>query len=110
MLNNQLKKGSAELLILSVLEQQQSHGYEIGKRIERRSGGKLRFQASSLYPILSRLERQGLIAGRWVEQAGKRRRRFYRLTGKGQKSLETAKDTWAGFADAMNQVLEWDHA
>jgi DNA-binding PadR family transcriptional regulator len=92
------------------LEQEQHHGYEIGKLIERRSGGKLQFQASSLYPILCRLEERGLIAGRWLEQAGKRRRKFYKLTVKGQKALGPARETWTDFADAMNQVLEWDHA
>ena len=110
MLNSQLKKGSAELLVLSVLEQEQHHGYEIGKLIERRSGGKLQFQASSLYPILCRLEERGLISGRWVEQAGKRRRKFYKLTAKGQKALGAARDTWADFAAAINQVVEWGHA
>ncbi len=110
MLNSQLKKGSAELLVLSVLEQEQHHGYQIGKLIERRSGGKLQFQASSLYPILTRLEERSLISGRWVEQAGKRRRKFYRLTAKGQKALGAARATWTDFAGAMNQVLEWDHA
>ena len=96
--------------MLSVLEQDQHHGYEIGKLIERRSGGKLQFLASSLYPILCRLEERGLIAGRWVEQAGKRRRRFYRLTAKGQRALAGARDTWSDFAAAMNQVLEWGNA
>jgi transcriptional regulator len=110
MLNSQLKKGSAELLVLSVLEQEQHHGYEIGKLIERRSGGKLQFQASSLYPILCRLEERGMIAGRWIEQAGKRRRRFYRLTAEGRRALASARETWSDFAGAMNQVLEWDHA
>jgi transcriptional regulator len=110
MLNSQLKKGSAELLVLSVLKQEQHHGYEIGKLIERRSGGKLRFQASSLYPILCRLEERGLINGRWVEHAGKRRRKFYKLTTKGAKALGSARATWSDFAGAMNQVLEWDHA
>ena len=110
MLNSQLKKGSAELLVLSVLKQEQHHGYEIGKLIEHRSGGTLQFQASSLYPILCRLEDRGLISGRWVEQAGKRRRKFYKLTTKGVKALGSAQATWSDFADAMNQVLEWDHA
>ncbi|MFC1639529.1 PadR family transcriptional regulator [Gemmatimonadota bacterium] len=110
MLNAQLKKGSAELLVLSVLEQEPHHGYEIGKLIEGRSGGTLRFQASSLYPILCRLDERGLIAGRWVEQPGKRRRRFYRLTPKGVRKLTAARETWHEFAGAMNQVLGWDHA
>jgi transcriptional regulator len=110
MLNAQLKKGSAELLVLSVLEKDQHHGYEIGKLIELRSGGTLQFQASSLYPILCRLEERRMIVGRWVEQPGKRRRKFYRLTEKGHAAVAAARVTWNEFADAMNQVLEWDHA
>jgi len=110
MLNEQLKKGSAELLVLTVLEQDQHHGYEIGKLIESRSGGNLQFQASSLYPILCRLEKRRLIVGRWVEQPGKRRRKFYKLTEKGRTAVGSARQTWSEFADAMNQVLGWGHA
>lgn len=105
-----LKKGSAELLILSLIEFEPRHGYEIGKLIETRSGGRLRFQASSLYPVLFRMERRGWIKGRWVEQAGERRRRFYRLTRKGRHALERQRATWREFTLAVNLVMEPSHA
>src|ERR687884_1529729 len=87
MLDRELKKGSAELLILSLVEQQPRHGYDIGNLIEQRSGGVLRFNVAALYPLLYRLERRGWIQGRWVEQPGQRRRRYYRLTPAGRKVL-----------------------
>ena len=74
------KKSSAELLILSLVEARPRHGYEISKLIEQRSGGAVRFHVASLYPLLYRLEKRGWIQGRWVEKAGQRRRRYYRLT------------------------------
>src|SRR5215210_4346337 len=86
-LARELKKGSAELLILSLVEDQPRHGYDIGTLIERRSGGLLRFNVASLYPLLYRLERRGWIQGRWVERDGQRRRRYYRLTADGRKVL-----------------------
>src|SRR5215470_12423830 len=87
MLDRELKKGSAELLILSLVEARQRHGYEIRKLIETRSDGVLKFNAASLYPLLYRLEKRGWIEGRWVEKAGERRRRFYKLTKEGRKVL-----------------------
>src|SRR5439155_20442960 len=79
MLDRELKKGSAELLILSLVEARPRHGYEISKLIEERSGGRLKFKVASLYPLLYRLEERGWIIGKWIEKAGERRRRFYRL-------------------------------
>jgi len=101
-----LKKGSAELLILSLLEDEQRHGYEIAKLINRRSGERLRFQASSLYPVLFRMEKRGWIKGTWVEKEGKRRRRFYRLTPKGEEALALQRSTWREFTLAVNLVVE----
>ena len=80
------KKGSAELLILSLIEHRARHGYEISKLIEERSEGMLKFNVASFYPLLYRLEKRGWIAGRWVEKAGQRRRRYYRLQRKGSRS------------------------
>ena len=105
-----LKKGSAELLILSLLEEEQQHGYEIAKLINQRSGGRLSFQASSLYPVLFRMEKRGWIKGRWVEKEGERRRRFYRLTGKGERALAQQRTTWKEFTVAVNLVVEPSHA
>src|SRR5919206_4245228 len=86
-LARELKKGSAELLILSLVEDRPRHGYEIGTLIEQRSKGVLHFNVASLYPLLYRLEKRGWIAGRWVEKAGQRRRRYYRLTAEGRRTL-----------------------
>lgn len=106
----ELKKGSAELLILSLLEQRPRHGYEIGKLIETRSGGTLRFNVASLYPLLYRLERRGWIEGRWVEKAGERRRRYYRVTRAGRRVLAAQQSAWENFVAAMRQVTETEHA
>ncbi len=105
-----LKKGSLELLLLSLLQDTSRHGYEIGKLIEQRSGGRLRFRISSIYPILCRMEGRGWIEGRWVEQAGERRRRFYRLTKKGVEALAAQRETWKQFTLAVNLVVESSHA
>ena len=109
-LDREVKKGSAELLILAILEDRQRHGYEIAKVIETRSGGAITFQAASLYPILYRLERRGLIEGRWVEKAGERRRRFYRLTGSGRDMLQRQRSFWRDFVRALDRVACIRHA
>src|SRR5229473_1882343 len=98
------KKGSAELLVLAQLEARPRHGYEIAVEIERRSGGAVSFQTASLYPVLYRLERKGLIAGRWVEAAGQRRRRYYRLTPAGRKMLSEQRRSWNAFLIAIQQA------
>src|SRR5216110_157167 len=97
MLDRELKKGSAELLILSLVEARPRHGYEISKLIEARSDGVLRFNVASLYPLLYRLEKRGWIEGRWVEKAGQRRRRYYRLTPAGGTVLQSQCGTWREF-------------
>ena len=105
-----LKKGSAEMLVLSLLEDRARHGYEIAKLIDERSGGALKFHVASLYPTLYRLERRGLIAGKWVERSGSRRRRFYRLTTAGQKVLDAERRSWRAFFHALNRVARIRHA
>src|SRR6195952_3096924 len=92
MLDRELKKGSAELLILSLVEDQPRHGYDLSKLIESRSGGAVKFRVASLYPLLYRLEKRGWIAGRWIEKPGQRRRRYYRLTPAGKKKLAAQRD------------------
>src|SRR5580765_1426082 len=91
----ELKKGSAELLILALVEDQPRHGYDIGRLIQARSGGTLKFNVASLYPLLYRLEERGWIDGRWVERAGQRRRRLYRLTPAGRKILAAQRRSWS---------------
>lgn len=110
MLDRELKKGSAELLILSLLEDQPRHGYDLSKLIETRSGGVLKFRVASLYPLLYRLEKRGWILGRWIEKAGQRRRRYYRLTPAGVAVLESQRSTWREFVDAINRIAGVEHA
>ncbi len=104
------KKVSAELLILSLVEPRPRHGYEISKLIEQRSGGAVRFYVASLYPLLYRLEMRGWIKGRWIEKAGQRRRRYYRLTSDGRKVLASQRRGWQAFVAAINRIVEVEHA
>lgn len=108
--DRELKKGSAGLLILSLIEARPRHGYEISKLIEQRSGGALRFHVASLYPLLYRLEQRGLIQGRWVEKAGQRRRRYYRLTSEGRKRLKEQRGMWRDFVKAINIITGAENA
>ena len=109
-LERELKRGSAELLILALLEQRQRHGYEIGRLIDERSDGAISFHTASLYPTLYRLEDRGLIEGRWVEKAGQRRRRYYRLTPEGRKILASQRNVWQTFFVALDRVAGIRHA
>jgi transcriptional regulator len=109
-LDRELKKGSAELLILSLLEARARHGYEISKLIDARSGGQLKFHIASLYPLLYRLEERRWIQGAWVEKPGQRRRRFYRLTAEGRRVLATQRRTWRAFVDAVARITGAEHA
>src|SRR5215471_8468162 len=108
MLDREMKKGSAELLILSLVESRARHGYEIGKLIETRSRGTLCFQVASLYPPLYRLEARGWIQGRWVERAGQRRRRYYRLTAQGRNVLAAQRQGWRQFVEAIRLITGID--
>jgi PadR family transcriptional regulator PadR len=110
MFSAELKKGSVELLILAMLEDRPRHGYEIGKLIELRSDGRIKFRISSLYPILCRMEEKGWIKGRWVEKKGERRRCFYRLTAKGTRAFKDEQETWMEFTAAVEQAIRWNHA
>ena len=95
---------------MSLIEQRARHGYEISKLIEARSGGVLRFNVASFYPLLYRLEQRGFIEGRWVEKPGQRRRRYYKLTPQGRKVLKQQRSTWAAFVRAMNQITGAENA
>ncbi|HEY7568187.1 MAG TPA: PadR family transcriptional regulator [Gemmatimonadaceae bacterium] len=107
---SELKKGSAEFLILSLLEKRARHGYEISKLIESRSKGALRFNVASLYPLLYRLEDRGWVQAKWVENPGQRRRRFYRLTTEGKKVLLDEQRTWDEFVRAVRRVIAPEYA
>ncbi len=108
-LDRELKKGSAELLILALVEHRPRHGYEISALIDQRSNGRIRFKVASLYPLLYRLEARGWLQGRWIERAGERRRRFYRLTREGRRVLAAQRTTWQTFVAAMGRVTGVEH-
>jgi len=105
MFSPDLKRGSMELLILSVLAGGTRHGYEIGKLLEQRSGGQLEFRVSTLYSALYRIEDRGWIEGRWVERAGQRRRCYYTLTSDGRAALDAQRREWEAFAAMVNRVV-----
>jgi PadR family transcriptional regulator, regulatory protein PadR len=103
--DREVKRGSAELLILALLEDKPLHGYEIAKLIERRSEQAISFHAATLYPTLYRMEKRGLIEGRWVEKAGQRRRRFYRLTPEGVRVLAEQRSQWKRFVQGLDRIV-----
>jgi DNA-binding PadR family transcriptional regulator len=98
------KKGSAELVILALLEDRARHGYELAARIEADSEGALSYNFASLYATLYKLEGRGWIQGRWVERAGQRRRRYYRLTPSGAAVLGRQRDEWKQFVLALGRL------
>lgn len=104
------RKGSAELLILATIEDGQLHGYDIAREITRRSGGLLTFHVASLYPLLYKLEDRQWIVGRWVEKAGQRRRRCYRLTPEGRRVLAKQRNRWEAFVQALTTAAGLRHA
>jgi len=109
-LEAQLKKGTTPFLILALLEHESRHGYELSRLIESRSDGVVHMHAASLYPLLYQLEHRGWIAGRWVEKAGERRRRYYRLTPAGRRQLEAQRRSWIAFAQAIGRIAGVEYA
>jgi PadR family transcriptional regulator, regulatory protein PadR len=108
-LARELKRGSTELLILALLEERERHGYDLARLIGDRSRGVISFHVASLYPTLYRMEEKGLIEGRWVEKAGQRRRRYYRLTRAGRKTLASQRSTWQNFFEGLNRIARFSH-
>ena len=101
--SSQIKRGSAELAVLALVAEAPRHGYEIAKRIEQQTGGVLRFDVTSLYPVLYAMERRGWIAGTWEEVHG-RRRRYYRITAEGRRRLAPLRAEWREFFRALNRL------
>jgi DNA-binding PadR family transcriptional regulator len=102
----ELKRGSTELLILALIEDRPRHGYEIARLIGERSEGDITYHVASLYPTLYRLEDRRLVEGRWVEKAGQRRRRYYRLLPEGKKMLASQRSVWESFFVALDRVAK----
>ncbi len=109
MRTSDLKKGSAEFLILSLLQHEPRHGYELSKLIESRSSGVVQFQVSSLYPLLYRMEKRSWIRGKWIEKAGQRRRRYYSITAAGREVVEAQREHWMEFVRAIGLIAGVKH-
>jgi PadR family transcriptional regulator PadR len=109
-LERELKRGSAEVMILALLEEGDRHGYDLARLIDERSRGAISFHVASLYPTLYRMEDKDLIEGRWVEKAGQRRRRSYKLTRVGARTLASQRNVWEHFVDALNRVAHIRHS
>jgi PadR family transcriptional regulator PadR len=109
-LARELKRGTAELMILALLEERERHGYELARLIGERSEGAISFHVASLYPTLYRMEDKELLEGRWVEKAGQRRRRYYRITAAGRKALKAHRSTWENFFNGLHRVARIRHA
>jgi PadR family transcriptional regulator, regulatory protein PadR len=105
-----IQKGSAEMIVLALLEGRARHGYELAKMIEAQSESGIQFHVASLYPLLYRLERKKLVEGKWVEKAGERRRRFYKLTAAGRRALDEQRRTWRAFVEALQRLTGFNHA
>ena len=104
-ISKELRKGSADLMILALVEERPRHGYEIARLIDERSNGALKYHVASLYPTLYRLEDRGLIEGRWVEKAGQRRRAVtYRLLPKGRRVLAAQRSIFQNFFATLDRV------
>lgn len=104
------KKGSVEMIVLAILQDEPRHGYEIGQVVQMRSRGKLEYPLSTLYPVLYRMENRGWIKGRWVEKSGERRRCYYRLTAKGEKALAAKRESWRALSETVDLVIGPSHA
>ena len=89
-----LTGASAQTIVLSILQQRESYGYQIIKRVNQLSGGEVEWSAGSLYTLMHRMKADGLVDSSWVEKEGERRRRYYRITPKGEKSLNEEKKAW----------------
>jgi PadR family transcriptional regulator, regulatory protein PadR len=104
-----VKRGSAELAVLALLRSGPLYGYEIAKQIELQTGGQLKFDVASLYPLLYRMETRGWVEAYWEKAASGRRRRYYRLSSTGKKKLVVLRSQWAEFFRALNQVAEFEN-
>ena len=102
----ELMKGSADSLLLCLISQQPMYGYQIIKELGRRSRGYFKFKEGTLYPALHRLEKAGLIVGKWQSLPSGRQRRYYYITNKGNRVLAMKMNQWRDFLAAMNLIIQ----
>ena len=97
-------KGHLDFLLLATVACEPAHGYRIIEELKRRSGGAFDPPEGTVYPALHRLEESGLLASSWASGSG-RRRRVYRLTGRGRRGLAGRRREWRGFTEAVEAVV-----
>lgn len=110
MISANIRRGSAELAILSVLADRRLHGYEVARRIESQTRGALRFTLASLYPLLYRMESRGWLSANWGETPAGRERRYYRITAAGRKQIAPLRKEWHELFRALGRLAETRHA
>ena len=99
-------KGSIDSLLLCLIAQQPMYGYQILRDLERRTEGYFKFKEGTLYPVLHRLARAGLITGKWQARPGGRQRKYYYITDKGLSALAVERSQWRDFLAAINLIIE----
>ena len=104
-MDSRFLSGSVEMLVLQIAEAGPTYGYEITQQVMRRSAGYFELKEGSLYPALHRMERRGLLESFWEDKETGRRRKFYRITAEGAKSLEEQRASWRDFVAGVNGVL-----
>ena len=102
----ELRKGTADSLLLCLIEQQPMYGYQIIKELEAQSQGYFKFKEGTLYPALHRLEKTGLVRGEWQMLPSGRQRRYYHITDKGYQRLAVSMSQWRDFLTAMNLIIQ----
>ena len=100
-----LTKNCNEILILSILYSSKKHGYQLALEIEEKSGGHFKFNHGTLYPILHKLEKEGLIKGIWKQEGPKRKRKYYSITAKGKKYVSAQLGEWKLFFDHFFTIV-----
>ncbi|MDQ2742280.1 MAG: helix-turn-helix transcriptional regulator [Chloroflexota bacterium] len=112
--SKELLKGAADTLVLSAFAGQEKYGYQVVRELEQRSEGFFCLKEGTLYPILHRLEKQGLLTGRWQTMPNGSERRYYALTPRGERALSDKLTEWQTFAQAVGRVtgpaLQWTEA
>jgi PadR family transcriptional regulator, regulatory protein PadR len=103
--NRELLKGNTATVVLAILDEGPLHGYQIAKEMGRRSDDALRLGQGVLYPILHRLEDQGMVEGEWEQSTGTPSRKRYAITSRGRDELRARRHEWQAFTRAMSQVL-----
>jgi PadR family transcriptional regulator PadR len=109
-IERELKRGTVELIVLHVLAPGEAYGYEIADKLAARTGGTLDIKEGTLYPVLYRLERAGLVATRWDTPARGVPRKYYSLTDEGRRELALLTGEWKTFVDAMARLLGGEEA